>query len=180
MDTLLLVVVGFGFAVVGGYRLSRRVPILGSMAALVLLGVALVLMKSGALTTTLGDGAPSSAGAFLGLLWLIAMAAIVLAGVFLVAGWRAEDNPLPKVLLLFVFLPCVAWFLWLAFPDARPKTGPVQERPQATIQQGSRKDGYLWAIDSQFFSEADCRNGTEEFLAGCREGVAKNQLLHGK
>lgn len=178
LNPLHIYLAGFGLTLWGAYQGGRRYPLAGSFLAILLLIGAGLLMRLDLRASSLGDGAPSSAAAFLGLLLLIQIAAIVLAGTLLVAGWMADDHPLPKSLLLFGFLPFVGYVAFTEIPDS--KHAPAQPATRAIVnpeQKGGRKDGYVWALDSQFLSEDDCRNGSAEFLAGCRDGVAKNRTL---
>ena len=178
MNTLEIFLAGFALSLWGAYQGGRRYPLAASFLAILLLIGAGLLMRLDLRASTLGDGAPSSAGAFLGLLVLIQFGAILLAGTLLVAGWLADDHPLAKSLLLFAFLPFVGYVAFTEIPDFSRAPVVQAARPGAVVEQkGGRKDGYIWALDSQFLSEDDCRNGSPEFLAGCKEGVAKNRTL---
>jgi|GEM_PF-5004879 len=171
MATLLYILAGTALAAFGAYRLGKWAPLLGSLVALALLAAAWLLIRQHLTAASLGDGAPSSAGVFIGLLVLVEFAAILLAGTLLFAGWKEHKHPLSSTLFLFLFLPLLLYAIYDAVPSAppRPATAP-DTTPRAT-----RQDGYIWALDAQIMSAAECRNGNAEYLAGCREGVAKNR-----
>lgn len=174
-----IVIIGSGLAIAfwGGYQGSKRFPVLGTIGAVFLLIGALLLMRLDLRASTLGDGAPSSAAAFLGLMWLLEIAAVLLAGTLLWAGWRGGEHPLPKMLLIFVFVPVCVYTVFANWPapGVHPSPAPPRTTAPQEQQQGAKKDGYIWALDSQFVSEDDCKNGAPAFLAGCREGVAANR-----
>ena len=179
MDTLFVIFAGIAFVFWGGYRCAERFPLLGSLLAVMLLLGAWFLVRPDVRASSIGDGAPSGAGAFLGLLWLLEAAGILLAGTLLLAGWRRHDHPLSVALFFFLFLPFVTYAIYMAMPSpsSSPQTSPMSN--SANIgQQGTKKDAYVWAIDSQFLVESECTNGSLEFVAGCKEGVAKNRARH--
>lgn len=185
LETLFLILICTALLFWGGYQRAKRTPLLGSIAAVILLFGALFLVRLDLGTTTLGDGAPSGAGAFLGFLILLEFICIFLAGTLLVAGWRGSDYPLAKTLFLFLFLPFATYAIYSAIPSQSipaKKAGMRGDHGnnRSNIQVGSKKDGYVWAIDSEFLSASECKNGTSEFLAGCLEGVAKNLARQAK
>jgi hypothetical protein len=179
LSTIVIFVVGIVIVFWGGYQGSKRFPLFGALVATLLLIGAWFLIRLDLRPSSLGDGAPSSAGAFLGLLLLLEIAAVLLAGTMLWAGWRGSDHPLAKTLFFFMFVPFAVYAVFANAPDLGARhPSPSVRNEVSHVQQGSKKDGYIWAIDSQFLSEDDCKSGTPEFLAGCREGVVTNRARH--
>lgn len=176
MDSLIVTLIGVGALFWSGHQLARRKPALGSMLAVILLAGAFVLVQQDLSPASLGEGAPSSAGAFLGMLWLLEFAFILLAGTMLAAGWRAAGHAMSRNLLFFVFAPFCAYALLKALPASyRSASTGTPAQPVATEPTGTRLDGYTWAVDSDFRSDGDCHGASPEFVAGCKEGVAKNR-----
>jgi hypothetical protein len=126
-------------------------------------------------STTLGDGATSSSAAFLGFLWVLEFISALLAATLFVAGWISHDHAISKFFFLCIFIPTLVYALLSAMPMKKIITKADQQNERVQVQHGSEKDGYIWAIDSQFISDNECKNGSADFLAGCRKGVAKNQ-----
>jgi hypothetical protein len=181
LDTLVIIVAGTVAVFWGGYQASKRFPVVGALVAALLLVCAWFLVRLDLRPSSIGEGAPSGAGAFLGLLWLLEIGAVLLAGTLLWAGWRGKDHPLSKTLFLFLFVPFTIYAGFVIAPNfgAHPQSPPVGTGASHE-QHGSKMDGYIWAIDSQFVSDDDCKNGTAEFLAGCREGVVANRARQAK
>jgi hypothetical protein len=177
---LFLILAGIGATFWGGYQGARRFPALGSLVAVLLLVGAGALIHLGLGPSSLGDGAPSGAVAFLGLLWLLEAACILLAGTLLLAGWRAHQHVLAKILFLFLFMPFTAYAIFQAIPAAPRKTtinSAEQVRAEPT---GTKKDGYVWAVDSNFLTDSECHGASQEFIAGCKDGVARNRAREAK
>jgi hypothetical protein len=176
MNMLTVLAAGMVFVFWAGYRGALRFPNGAALLAIALLIGSGRLMTLDLGASSLGDGAPSSAGAFLGLLWLMEGLCTVLAGMLLLVGWRARDQVLPKTLFLVLYLPFAGYVAFSAWPHAKRPTAQaatpgVASTPGPT---GSRKDGYLWALDSNFLSDGECQGASPDFVAGCKEGVAKN------
>jgi hypothetical protein len=125
---------------------------------------------------TLGDGAPSGAGAFLGLLLILEALCILLAGLLLIVGWHRHDHTPSKVLFIFLFLPVTLLAAFSTVPPSRPSSpDPARGSPASPGASGSRTDGYIWALDANFLSEDECLGSSPEFVAGCKDGVARNR-----
>ncbi|MBS0583913.1 MAG: hypothetical protein JSS42_12505 [Proteobacteria bacterium] len=174
MEPLFLILAGVVATFWLGYQGAKRFPLLGSLVAILLLVGAGALIRLDLRPSGLGDGAPSSAGAFLGLLLLLEAACILLSGTLLVAGWRARQHLLSRALFLFLFLPFAAYAIFQVVPVAPQGTSIKTGRTESELS-GTKKDGYVWALDSSFLAESECRGATPEFVAGCKDGVARNR-----
>jgi hypothetical protein len=176
LEIVFAFVIGTAFGFWGAYQAAKRFPVVGSLVAVLLLVGAFFLVRLDLSPSSLGDGAPSGAGAALGLLLLIEFVSILLAGTLLLAGWRGRDHPLSKTLFLFLFLPFVVYAVVAAAPKSNRSAGKPVTRESGGVKQLDKwKEGYIWAIDSQFLSEEECKNDSPEFVVGCRQGVAKNR-----
>jgi hypothetical protein len=180
LDTLLVIVVGICALFWGGYVGAKRYPRVGALLALLLLVVSGALARLRLDGSGLGEGAPSGAVAFIGFVWLAEVVGILISATLLVAGWRANDSPLSKTLLFFVCVPVAAYAVFQALPAADRSRANAPTGPTAKEPTGTRKDGYIWALDANFLSEADCHGASPEFVAGCKEGVVKNRAREAK
>jgi len=109
LETIFAFVIGTALVCWGAYQAAKRFPVVGCLVAALLLLGALLLIRLDLSPSSLGEGAPSGAGAALGVLLLLEIVSIFLAGTLLLAGWRGHDHPLSKTLFLFLFLPFVVY-----------------------------------------------------------------------
>ncbi|MFM9835047.1 MAG: hypothetical protein ACKVOA_02980 [Methylophilaceae bacterium] len=175
MEPLVFILAGIAFAFYGSYWTGSRFPTLGSTIGLLFLCCSIMIVHLDLGSATLGDGATSSSAAFLGILWILEFISILLAATLFIAGWISHDHAISKFFFVCLFVPTLVYALFSAMPKKNINTKATQQIGPVQIQQGSKNDGYIWAIDSQFISDKECKNGSPEFLAGCRQGVTKNQ-----
>jgi hypothetical protein len=175
LEPLVFIIAGTAFAFYCSYWAGSRFPILGSIIGLLLLFCSITIVHLDLGSATLGDGATSSSAAFLGFLWILEFISMLLAATLFIAGWINHDHAISKLFFVCLFIPTLVYALFSAMPKKKIVTEAAQQNERVQIQQGSKNDGYIWAIDSQIISDNECKNGSPEFLAGCRQGVAKNQ-----
>lgn len=185
MNVIALIALAGVIACWGGYRLAARFPVAGIVAAMALLVGAWQLSRLDLRPGTLADGAPSGAVAFLGMLMLAEWSATMLAGTTLLGSWRGAGNRIAAALFVVVFVPVALFIAYGAMQTLRPsapsasRAAPRDARHDSiaapAAPSGSRMDGYIWAIDSHFLDDSECRGTSAVFVDGCKAGVAKNR-----
>ncbi|MFN8574700.1 MAG: hypothetical protein U0132_21785 [Gemmatimonadaceae bacterium] len=119
-----------------------------------------------------GEGAAAGVAVFFAGVWYLGLTCGLVAISLLGGSFRARRSLGAAALMV-----CVAMTLAVRIEsrlsDKKPgaATAPAAGSPAATPPRSTYTEGYAWAVDNGVSAEADCANGSPEFLDGCRAAV---------
>ncbi len=147
---LLAIAMGLVLVFWGGYRLAKRFAIVGTIASLLLLAGARLLMRLN-LGSPVEPGTPTGAGIVILLAFVLGFAAFTSYAVYRsTPGARRRDLE--------------------AFIENMPRG--AQQSPWAA--------GYGWALENRVVSDAECKSEIPAYIQGCQDGIRKHRLRQAK